>query len=164
MRDDLRPLSLTDAARSLGIDPFEVVRLLVASEAMPEGAPFLTAERVEALRELGGIEAAWWEGARLPEDANPRRRRLRAALALLAARGHVGTEATRLDNVTRGLPAAEQRFLGTALRALADDGLLSVEVRPVGVVVAIVASAAGRVRSIADGIETPASVAGLLGG
>ena len=164
MRDELRPLSLTEAAQSLGVDPFEIVRLLVASHAMPVGQPFLTYAQVEQLRSQGGIDRSWWDGARLPEDPNPRRRRLRAALTLLLARDHVGEAETRLDNVTRGLPANEQRFLGAALRALSEVGLLSLEVRSVGVMVAIVPSAVAQIRSMADGNEMPAALAALLGG
>ena len=164
MRDDLRPLSLTEAARSLGIDPFEVVRLMVAGTGVPQGQLYLTREQVETLRSQGGIDPSWWEGARLPDDPNPRRRRLRAALSLLLVRDHVGDSVTRLDNVTRGLPPEEQRFLTNALRILSDVGLLTFEVRLIGVMVAVVPSAVGQVRTIADGNDMPAALTGLLGG
>ena len=162
--DELRPVSLTDAARRLGVDPFEVVRLLVASDAMPDGQPFLTSERVEHLRELGGIEPSWWNDVRMPEDNDVRRKHIRVALRLMLERGVVGDAMSRLDNVSRGLPMETQRWVSAALRCLADEGLLRLEFRPTGPMVAVVAGAEARVRTIADGNEMPPRLTSLLEG
>jgi hypothetical protein len=49
MLDEFRPLTITDVAKQLQTDPFEVMRLLVAAKAVPEGLVF-TPEHVERLR------------------------------------------------------------------------------------------------------------------
>ncbi len=164
MWDDLRPITLTQAAKQLGVDPFEVMRLLVAADAVPVGAPVLSAEAVEQLRAVGQLQPSWWPGAQLPDDPHPRRARVRAALSLLLERGYVGDVVTRLDNVTRGLRAEEQRLILAALRALAEVGLVRIEVRPIGVMVAVEADHADRVRSVAAGNEMPAVLHRLLEG
>ncbi len=136
MLDELRPMTVGDAARSLGIDVFEVVRLLVASRTADENLS-VNAEVVSELRTFGGIQDSWWEGAAEPSDANPERGRLRAALQLLRDRGHLGTNTTRMDNVWRGLSAADQDFLQTALSILGEEGHLALVASPVGIQVSI---------------------------
>lgn len=150
MLEELRPLGVSDAARRLGVDLFEVVRLLVASGDVPEHLE-LTPERVEELRTLGGIDAPWWPAFELPEDEHPLRQRVRGALQLLLDRGHVGDSLTRMDNVWRGLPDDDQAFLQAALTSLGEDGLLAVVATPVGVKVAIPSEHVEVVRQIAAG-------------
>lgn len=53
MMDDFRPLTLSDVARQLGLDPFEVVRLLVQAGALPDNMQF-KAEHVDRLRQATG--------------------------------------------------------------------------------------------------------------
>ena len=53
MLDDFRPLTLTDVARQLGTDPFEVIRVLVQSNQVPETLQFKS-DQVEKLRQAFG--------------------------------------------------------------------------------------------------------------
>lgn len=53
MLDEFRPLTLSDVAKQLGTDPFEVVRLLVQAKAMPDNMQF-KAEHVDKLRQALG--------------------------------------------------------------------------------------------------------------
>ena len=53
MLDDFRPLTLTEVARQLGSDPFEVVRLLVKFNQVPDTLQF-KADQVEKLRQAAG--------------------------------------------------------------------------------------------------------------
>lgn len=155
MLEELRPLGVSDAAKRLGIDVFEVVRLLVASGTTPEHLQ-LSPDHVERLRVFGGIEAPWWGEAELPEDEHPLRQRVRAAVQLLIDRGFVGDTTTRMDNVWRGLPDDDQAFLQTALTVIGEEGLLAVVATPVGVQVAIAPDRLDTARAIADGShDTP---------
>jgi len=53
MLEEFVPLTLTDVAKQLGVDPFEVMRLLVVNKSVPEGLAF-TPEHVEKLRQVMG--------------------------------------------------------------------------------------------------------------
>lgn len=152
MLEELRPLGISDVAKRLGIDVFEVVRLLVASGNMPTHLQ-VPSEHVERLRSFGGIDAPWWIDVELPEDEHPLRQRVRAAIQLLLDRGHVGDRTTRMDNVWRGLPDDDQAFLQTALTVLGEEGLLTVLATPVGVQVAIASDRLDTARGIADGSQ-----------
>ena len=161
MVGELQPVSLTDAARELGVGPFEVVRLLVAADEMPPGRPTLSRATLRRLRELAGLEASWWSSIDLPDDPDARVAMLRAALGALLARDLLDDAQTRLDNVTRGLDSTDQRWLTQALHQLADEGLLCVRVRPEGVGISVVSEAVGQVRAICEGGEAPPGLAGL---
>lgn len=159
MLDELQPLSLTAAARRLGIDPFEVVRLLVVADAVPKGPFALPPELVQRLAELGRIEPPWWEGVALPNgEGPPGLKRIRAALGLLLSRGHTTGQPTRLDNVWRGLAPGEQQQISRALHALVDEGLLAIEAAPIGQLVWILDGATERVQAIAEGSDIPDSL------
>lgn len=153
-------MGIHDAAKRIGLDVFEVVRLLVASGQMPEHLQ-LSREQVDALREVGGVDLPWWDSVTLPEDGKPSRARVRAALQQLLDRGHVGDALTRMDNVWRGLPDADQVLLQAALTVLGEEGHLAIVATPVGVKVAIPAGAEATIRSIADGSADPDGLAAL---
>ncbi|HHO49992.1 MAG TPA: hypothetical protein ENK18_03765 [Deltaproteobacteria bacterium] len=165
MLDELQPLSLTAAARRLGIDPFEVVRLLVVADAVPKGPFALAPELVQRLGELGRIEPPWWEGVALPNgEGHPGLKRIRAALGLLLSRGHTAERPTRLDNVWRGLEHTEQELLSRALHTLAEASLLSIEVTPIGQLVCVRDEARERVQAIAEGSDIPDSLTAAVEG
>lgn len=160
MLDELRPLGLGAAARSLGVDLFEVVRLLVASDS-PLDTLRLTPEQVEQLRAFGGIEPPWWPDVELPEDEHPLRQRVRAAVQQLIDRGHVGARSTRMDNVWRGLPVDDQAFLQTALTVLGEEGVLAISATPTGVQLAVAEDRLDLARAIADGRQDTPGLAAL---
>lgn len=160
MWSDLLPLNLSQAARRLGVEPFDLVRLLVATDGMPKELAF-SPEQVDALGAKGGIEPSWWPGVDLPEDHNPMRQRVRAALGLLLERGHVGGEGTRLDNVWRGLPSADQALVRDALHALSDEGLVAMLPGKICTRVLVNAASEERVREIAEGRSDTSALSAL---
>jgi hypothetical protein len=164
MLSEFQPLGVTDAARRLGLDPFEVVRLLVAADKGLDGPMQFTPELVEELRTLGRIDPPWWADVELPEDANPLRQRVRAALQLLLDKGVVGDQTTRMDNLWRGLPFEDQGLLQQAVMVLAEEGSLRVVGSPIGLLVAVEASAKDTVAGIAAGTNDSAGLTALYQG
>lgn len=158
MIEELRPLTLRAAAKQLGVDLFEVVRLMVADGRATAAEPLgFTPDRIDALRVLGGIEASWWDAIDLPDDPHPDRQRVRAAVHALLSRGHVGLDqATRMDNVWRGLPDDAQALLQRALAQLGEEGVLAIVSTRLGVRVAVAEDRVETARAIASGLhDTP---------
>ena len=164
MLDELMPLGLADAARKLGTEPFEVVRLLVAANAVPHGPLQVDGEAIERLREAGRIEPSWWDGISLPKDANARRARIRAAVQLLIDKDRVGEATTRMDNVWRGLRAEDQQLLQGALMALAEEGVLRLGATPIGLVVSIEPKATDTATRLVAGKHDSPGLKALLEG
>lgn len=163
MLDEFRPLGLTDAARKLGCDPFEVVRLMVASGHANAGFTF-DAATLEQLRTTGKLDGPWWAGVSLPADPSPARARVRAAVQLLQMRGHTGESRTRFDNTWRGLGPDDQDLVKQGLQALADDGLLELVATPIGLMVAIPPKALDQVQQFVAGRTTPPALQAVLEG
>lgn len=163
MLSDLRPLGLVGAAKRLDVEPFELIRLLVATDGVPKDMVFPPA-KVDALRARAGIEDSWWTDTELPEDVNPLRQRVRGALSLLLARGHVGGEGTRQDNVWRGLPAADQELVRNALLVLADEGLLALIPGKLSTRVTVSPAGEDRIRAIAEGRSDTSALSVLYEG
>lgn len=164
MLDELKPVTLVEAARRIGTDPFEVVRLLVAAGAFPEGTLLIDGEIVEKLRGIGRIEPPWWAGVTLPKDANPARARVRAAIQLLLDKGRVGEDRTRMDNVWRGLEPAECRLVERAMIALASDGLVRITPSAIGPLLSIEPSAVDAAKKLTAGKFEPPGLRALLTG
>lgn len=161
MIQELRPIGLYDAARTLGIDPFEVVRLLVVADAVPSGQLRLTDDHVDKIRETGGIEFWWTEP--LPESDNPRRALVQAMIARLIDQGYVGDRGTRIDNLWRGLPVEEIALLQQAVNVLAHGGHLVTFLTPRGVQAALTADSVEHLRGVAEGQTEDESLAVLWG-
>lgn len=53
MLDDFRPQTLTEVAKQVGTDPFEVMRVLVVARAVPDHLAF-TDDQVQKLRQAMG--------------------------------------------------------------------------------------------------------------
>ena len=152
-------MGLHDAARALGVDPFEVVRLLGVARVAPDQFRF-TSDQVDKLRQVGGIEAWWTQSAGVADD-NAHRGRLRSALQMMLDKQLIGDKATRLDNVWRGLGAADAAVLRDAVACLVKDGILIAGMSPRGRQLAIHPKAPDEVRRIAAGTSEPASIAAL---
>lgn len=156
MLEELRSRTLTEAAVDLQIAPFEVMRLLVATDATPERLR-LPSVLVEDLREFAGIERWWTDDAAMPDDPNPRRRRVRAALGLLLSRGYIGERTTRIDNLWRGLSAAEQLVLEQAVELLVSAGHLTTSPSAAGAQIAVDRRSVKHIEGIATGsVSSPA--------
>lgn len=156
MLEDIEPVSLTKAATRIGCDPFEVVRLLVAAAAVPDGVLVIDAELVDKLKGIGRIEPPWWESVVLPKDSHPGRARVRAAIQLLLDRGRIGDERTRMDNVWRGLPSGECLLLERALSAFSREGMVRISPSVIGPLVSIEPVSVEAARKFAEGkLDSP---------
>jgi hypothetical protein len=165
MLEELQPLSLVDAARQLGVTPFEVVRLLVAAGEVPDGPLRVDGALLGELRKLGGIQDTWWTGVDLPDDEDPRLQRVRAGVKLLLDRKHIGEgAATRLDNVSRGLAFEDQDLLRFAFFALAEDGVVRLMPSRVAQTVCILPAAEKVARALVDGKQVPSALSAMLAG
>ena len=160
---DLRPMGLKDASLALGVDPFELIRMLVGTESVPPGLVFDQA-MIATLREREGIEDSWWSDTTLPEDGNPARALVRGALGLLLERGHIGGEGTRLDNVGRGLSAGDQTVLMDALTVLSDEGHIVLVGSKTGTRVTIHPDSEDQVRALAAGQGDESALSALYEG
>lgn len=162
MLDELRPLGLSDSARQLGVDPFEVVRLMVAF-GPHEGPLALKPEQVDALRAKAGIED-WWTDATLPDDPNRVRAAIRGALHQLISRRLVGELTTRLDNLWRGLAVDQQVAVEQAVMVLLEEEKLLTAASPRGVQVSIAPGAEGELEAIATGTGEHAGLSAVWQG
>lgn len=151
MYEDLLPTGLTAAARHLGVEPLEIVRLMVLSDTVTPGFQ-VSKEHLAKLGALGGIERGWWDGVALPEDSSPARSRVRAALQMLLARS--GNGPVRMDNLWRGLPIGDQALIEEALNLLADEEIVTVENADMGVVVSVPSANVEQLRALGDGTGT----------
>ena len=164
MLADLRPLNLSDAAHALGVDPFEVVRLLVASRTLDGGAPLqLTRDRVDDLRSTAGIEH-WWQESGAPAGDNPLRAAVQGALQQLVSRDLVGDRSTRLDNLWRGLGYEQQVAVEQAVMVLLEEGKLTTAASARGVQVSIAPGAEAELAQIAKGRADHAGLAAVWQG
>lgn len=164
MLHELQPLGLVDSAKRLGLDPFELVQLLVATDGVPKDMVFST-EQVDGLIGKGGVESGWWDEATLPEgDKNPKRQRVRAALGLLLDRGHVGGAGTRADNLWRGLSSEDQMLVRDAVLVLVDEGLLDNVPAKSANNVTVSAEHEARVRDIVEGRTEHSALSALYEG
>lgn len=149
MYEELLPIGLVGAARRLGVEPLEVVRLMVVTDSVTPGY-VVTDDHLRKLAEVGRIESGWWDGVELPADANPARARVRAALHLLIERAPAGAP-VRMDNLWRGLPVDDQALIEDALNALADDERVEIECADSGVLVCVPPSQVEALKAIATG-------------
>jgi len=160
--DELRPLGLSDAARALGVDPFEVVRLTVAFG--PKSGPLtLSLDQVAELRDHAGIED-WWTDASLPDDGNRLRAAIRGAIHQLISRRLVGEQTTRLDNLWRGLAVDQQVGVEQAVMVLLEEEKLLTAASPRGVQVSIAPGAETLLDKIASGAAEHAGLAAVWQG
>lgn len=155
MLDELLPTGLTSAARKLGIEPLEVVRLMVISDTISPGFA-MTDDHLRKLTEVGDIAAGWWRGVDLPDDEIPVRQRVRAMLGILLARGTEGP--VRMDNLWRGLPTDDQELVEEALRILAEEELVEIRNTVSGIRVGVLSSREADVHAL---VARTAQSAGL---
>jgi len=111
--DMFQKLSIKDLAASLDLHPHEVVRVLVANDAMTDDLRF-DQDAIERVRALGGVQT-WWPEAPPTDEAA-----LVAALGakFIAEDATSEAKATRYDNLTRGVEEARHRDIRKAAQAL----------------------------------------------
>lgn len=160
MVDEFRVLGLCDVALRLDLDPFEITRLLVLAGRTHTDRG-LSEDDLEAIHRTAGLEW-WWEGSvELPEDDNPRRAVLRAAIGQLLERGVVDRRATRIDNLWRGLEAEEQELLKRLAATLIKEGLLATRTSAQGVQIAVTPAGVATLDAVVQGEREPAFLAAL---
>ncbi len=124
-------LTLQDLSRWLELHPYEVVRVLVAGEALPDDLRF-TREDVDRVRAMGGIEL-WWSDPPAAGGAEAEAALLAGLAGQLLAREVFGRErATRFDNLLRGLDPEQQRAMRRAVQRLLKAGHLATRSSPTG--------------------------------
>ena len=156
----LTPIGLNEVSRRLGVDPFETVRLLIATEQDLSGPMLFAPEVVEMLRDQGGVEDSWWPDA---QQAEPQAL-VEAAVKQLLDRGLVGDKTTRMDNVWRGLPIDDQALLQQALTVLAEEQVVRCVGTPIGLHVAVDASQKAVAEAIASGSSSTEGLDALYEG
>lgn len=160
----LMPIGLNEVSRRLGVDPFETVRLLVATGHDLSGPMAFSEAIVETLQEQGGVHASWWDPAALPTGDGRSVALVHQALKALLDKGYIGDKTTRMDNVWRGLSFEDQSLLQQALTVLTEEGLVRCVGTPVGLQVAVDAFKEAAVKGIASGKKQSAGLDALLGG
>lgn len=148
MFEELLPIGLTGAANRLGVEPLEVIRLMVVADCVTPGFT-VSEDHLLKLARTGGIEAGWWDDMELPEDDQPLRQRVRAALQLLLAKASAGAP-IRMDNLWRGLPLEDQELVEDALNVLADEDLVVLENHESGVRILIAPGQEAAIRGLVD--------------
>lgn len=131
MLEDVKPLSLSMAASAIGIDPFDLVRLLAARRR--RGPLELAHSELDAFCEQSGIQTWWPDGL----DLEPGGDLLARVLTEMLDRGHTRQTGTRLDNLWRGLSAGQQAFIHECVEALAAQHWLLLDATANGATVAI---------------------------
>ena len=149
-----RKMTLGEVSRELAIHPFDLIRVLVAHDRLPPCLTF-TPEQVVEIRRVGGIETWWTPKTERPSDDIPQRGLLRALCGQLVARGCIGDNATRLDNLLRGLDTQEQLTLRSLVQALMHAGLLASRNTPSGLQVSVVEGREYTITDIAEGGSAP---------
>jgi hypothetical protein len=145
-----RKMSIDQAARWLELHPFEVLRLLVNDDALPRDLG-LDPSHVERVRVRGGLES-WWEGAPDPVPSEPRARTLaRALITRMLDRDMVDPNATRADNLFRGLDGDSQVVLRRAVNLLIKEQYLATRMATEGLMVALHPGAVRQLRDFAAG-------------
>ena len=157
MLKGLRGASLTKAARSLEVDPFEIIRLLVAMDDDQAPMWFFDA-RIRAISAFAGIEWWWTDPADAVSDPNPRRVLVRTTARNLAGRA-VGSASTRIDNLWRGLEPDQRQVVEQTVALFIENGHLIARPDLVGTVVSVSPTGLDPLRKIGEGAFPPALVA-----
>jgi hypothetical protein len=151
-----------DAARSLEVDPLEMVRLLVIAGDVPEVLE-LSDSQIETARTAGALES-WWDDYALPEDDDERRAAVRGAVRQLLDRGCVGDGSTRMDNIWRGLQGAQRDAVEAAANAMVDGELATSSADRSGLRFSVNPDAVASLEQLAAGSAVPDVIAEVLGG
>lgn len=156
----LERLSLADVAHELAIHPFDLIRILVAERCMTDTLRF-DRSQVDVIRRAGGIETWWNETSKRTDDEVMARGLLRDVCSQLVERGVVGDNATRLDNVLRGLETPEQHIVRTLIQVLVQMGMLGSRSSARGLYVSIVEGREYAIADLAEGGDVPEEIAEL---
>ncbi|MCB9763446.1 MAG: hypothetical protein H6739_27005 [Alphaproteobacteria bacterium] len=147
-------LTLSEVSLRLGIHPFDLIRVLVALDEMPDDLTF-SEEDVDRIRERGGLETWWIDDAPAEQvrhdDPVPVRGMARAMAMQLIAHKVLGRATTRLDNLIRGLEPESQVYARNVLSKMLQEGYLQTFNTPSGLNISVVSNRAEDLRRIAGG-------------
>lgn len=149
MFDELVPMSLSEGARRAGVEPLELLRLMVESDTVTPRLQ-LTAAQVENLVRVGGVEYDWWNA--VPTDGLTERQIVLVAVGLLAVHAREG-KPVRMDNLWRGRPVEQQQRIEEALNLLDEQGTIRIVNAPAGVQIHVDASTVPTLEAIGAGTE-----------
>ena len=138
---------LVRAAETLGVDPFELLRLTVLSEQLPTKLEF-DGDLLDTLRSFAGIEDWWQDG--LPDDVDTEAA-LRAGISTLLDQGHVGTPSARIENLWTGLGGATRSGVQQAVASCIDRGILQTGFSARGALLSAAPEHEASLRSFAQG-------------
>ncbi len=158
--EQYRKLGVKDLAGRLGLHPFDVVRVLAARGPLPPELNFEEAEQ-ERIRAESGLEVWWTPGRRLEADVIRARGVLRSMVRELLSRKIVAPQATRADNLWRGLEDEDERTARRAVNLLLQEQFLRTVSSRFGTMVTVQADRVAALERIAAGTEMPASLAAL---
>ncbi len=159
MIEQFRAAKLVDAAKRLGVGPFELVRLSVALGEASSDLRF-TSDSLSKIQDKAGIRDFWADRA-LPSSRNPVEAAVRGACGLLLDLGFVGNIGTRLDNLSRGLTEHQAEAIDESTALLAEEGAVLLMTSAAGLQVSVAPGFEGKIRAIADGSDTPDTIASL---
>lgn len=158
--EQFQKLGVADIARRLEIHPFDVVRILVYNNVVRPSWRFDESD-LNDIRKLGGIETWWTQECALDQDTIRARGILRSIIRELTARKHVGTSATRVDNVFRGLEPEDEILARKALNLLIQEQIVKSTPTAIGTFVSLNPEKAEVVEAILGGQDMPAALAAL---
>lgn len=148
--DRFRKPTLDQVARKLELSPFDVVRILVAEDALPRDLR-LDPAHLDRIRVRGGLEN-WWDQPPEPAPGESRSRALvRALLTRMLDRNLVDPAATRADNLFRGLDNDSAAVLRRAVNLLLKEQLLQSRMAAEGLLVSLHPGAVRQLRELAQG-------------
>jgi hypothetical protein len=152
MWNESQPLTVSELARRLDVEPFEVVRLLVAA-GKPRDTLLFADDATAALAAYAGIER-WWEALPEPVDgADPRKTLLQHCLRRLLAGKYIGDRRTRQDNLWRDLPRDLREFMKDAVEVLIEENVLHLRAEATGLQISVRAEASERAKAMSEGKE-----------
>lgn len=154
----LSKLTLAEVARDLAIHPFDLIRILVAENCLPESLRF-EADQLDTIAKIGGIETWWTDDVKRSEDEVSERALLRDVCDQFVNRSVVGANSTRLDNVLRGLDTEDQITVRVLVQQLVSMGHFRSTNTAKGLFVAVVEGREYAIADLAEGGDVPAELA-----
>ena len=150
-------LGVVEAAKRLGVDLFELSRLIAIDPARLEDGRIEQSSLVD-FGERHRIED-WWTSV---EDRNtlPKEKVVRRALGMLLERGVIDGQRTRRDNLWRRLKMSSRVAIQECVEVLLDEGLLLARGRHD---ISVASAGIGTIHIIASGVFSPPALVELWG-
>ena len=158
--ETFRKLSMGDVARSLGLKPFDIARILGQQEGGLPAQMRFDPGIVDEVRELAGV-SVWWTDSVRAEDTIPARATVRTLAAKLLEHHTTHRKPTRADNLFRGLEGAEQLLIRRAVNQMIREGMLRSVSTVSGLHVIVDEVQVDTLQAVAAGTSIPDNIAAL---